>query len=65
MEAEVDPKISEYMSSLGKKGGQTMKGKYGKEFFSEIGRKGANNRWSKVKNKGKETDEGIKETEES
>lgn len=34
--------------SLGKKGGKKTKEKYGKNYYSEIGKKGAEKRWKKT-----------------
>lgn len=39
--------LSKYMSELGKKGGRANVEKYGREKFSEMGKKGAEKRWGK------------------
>lgn len=38
----------DFFKQKGKQGGQNT-AKRGKEYYAEIGRKGANNRWDKVK----------------
>ena len=39
--------IKAHYASIGKKGGRAKKRKYGKKAFSEMGKKGAQKRWSK------------------
>ena len=60
--SELDPKISDYMRSLGQKGGKTTTDRFGKEHFAKIGAKGAKSRWEKIK--GRKDDEGTEEAKE-
>lgn len=39
--------IKAHYAIIGKKGGKAKKKKYGKQAFSEMGKKGAQKRWSK------------------
>ena len=39
-EGEADPKREMTVAEAGKKGGDRVKAKYGKEFYTEIGHKG-------------------------
>lgn len=39
--------IREAATIIGKKGGKTTKKKYGKKYYSELGKKGMKSRWNK------------------
>ena len=49
-----DKTIKEVMSLMGRKGGKSNLTKYGKEYFSEIGKLGMEKRWGKLSNKQKD-----------
>lgn len=44
---KINPLISEYMASIGRKGGATNKAK-GRDYFSNMGRISAQKRWGKT-----------------
>lgn len=44
----ISEEISNYFSSLGKKGGDALKKKYGSEYFKELQKKGVESRKKKL-----------------